>query len=285
MTEAAQPSAPAGATPVASPSVTIPVPSAAVPPTTNTPATPEAAPDKAKTAEPEKSDAQDDQPRGDDGKYKPKQTAEDRKARIQRDIDGLTGAKRQAERQVQELRAQQYRLHQELQQKPADEFDPAQQMRRAIREDRLEDTTVAAQRAAQAADDARLGMFSAKLQAAKERLPDLDDAIAQFAKLPIDRPGETYGADLIAESEKAAEIAYYLAKNPGEAHRIATLPPHMKGAEIARLEVKVSQAPQARKNSNAPPPVPIINGTASPSVKAPHEMSADEISKLIYGRA
>jgi len=283
MTETATPSAPADAMPVAA-SVSVPVPSAAVPPE-KTSAKPEAAPDTANAAA-DKSDATtEEQPRGDDGKFKPKQTAEDRKARIQQDIDRLTASKRQAEREVLQLREQQARLYQELQ-KPSDEFDPATQMRRAIREDRLEDTTQAARRAAQAADEARLGMFAAKVQSARERIPDMDDALKEFARLPIDAPGETYGADLIAESEKAAEIAYYLSKNPGDAYRIANLPPHLKGAEIARLEAKVSQAPQARRTSNAPPPVPMINGTSSPTSKSPAEMSVDEMAAhLGYGRA
>lgn len=280
MIETAPSSAPAGALPVASTSVSVPVPPAAVPP--NAPAQPEAAPAPAKEAEPEKSDAkQDEQPRGDDGKFKPKQTAEDRKARIQGDIDRLTASKRAAEREVARLQQEAMRLHEELQRQKPDEFDTAGQTRRAVREDRLEQTADAARAAAHAATEARSQMFEAKVDSARERIPDIDEALADFQRLPV----TDASADLIAESEKAAEIAYYLAKNPAEAYRIARMPMHLQGAEIARIEARVSQAPAVRKTTSAPPPVPMIGGTASPTSKTPAEMSTEEMSKLLYGSA
>ena len=79
------PLAPAGA-----PAVSIPVPSAAVPPTTNAPAQPAAAPEPAKAAEPDQAEVKDEQPRSEDGKFKPKTTAEDRKARIQSEPSAST---------------------------------------------------------------------------------------------------------------------------------------------------------------------------------------------------
>lgn len=266
-------------------SVSIPVPSAAVPPTTNTPASPVAAPEPAQAA-PEKTESEtnDDQPRGDDGKFKPKTTAEDRKARIQSDIDRMTAEKRTAEREVSRLREEAYRLQRQLQEPQAadaDPYDPAHNMRKAVREDRLEQTAQAAQEAFNAAQNARSQMFMAKIEAAREAIPDLDQALGEFAKLPVTEAA----SDLIAESPKSAEIAYFLAKNPADAHRIARLPAHLQGAEIARIEAKVSSAPQPRKHSNAPPPPPMIGGTSSPTTKSLSEMGVEDIGKMIYGRA
>lgn len=265
-------------------SVSIPVPSAAVPPTTNAPAPPTAAPETADAATDKVEVKTDEQPRDEDGKFKPKTTAEDRKARIQSDIDRMTAEKRTAEREVSRLREEAYRLQRQLQEPQAadaDPYDPAHNMRKAVREDRLEQTAQAAQAAFDAASNARAQMFMAKVEAAREAIPDLDQALGEFARLPVTEAA----SDLIAESPKSAEIAYYLAKNPADAHWIARLPAHLQGAEIARIEAKVSQAPQPRRTSNAPPPPPMIGGTSSPSTKTLSEMGVEDIGKMIYGRA
>lgn len=87
-----------------------------------------------------------------------------------------------------------------------------------------------------------------------------------------------HAADLIAESDKGAEIAYWLGKNPHEATRINHLPPHMQGAEIARIEARLSTV-STRKTSNAPTPPPVLNGQTAPGVKDPSSMSMAEYAK------
>lgn len=278
MTETATPSADAGAT-----GVSIPVPSAAVPPTTNAPAAPEAAPDTAKADAGKSEETTDEQPRAEDGKFKPKSTAEERKARIQGDIDRLTAEKRSKQRELESLTSEYQRIRQQMQEQPApdDPYDPRHATRQAVREDRLEQTAEAYNRTAQDMRQTRAEVFRTKIEDAKERIPDLDKSLETFWTLPVP---ETM-ADLIAESDKAAEIANLLGKTPSEFQRIARLPPHLQGAEIARIEAKVSQAPQARKSSNAPPPPPMINGSSSPTTKAPSEMSVEEMGRLLYARA
>lgn len=260
--------------------VSVPVPQSAPKPTTDTPAQPEAAASQEAPAE-SKEGTQDEQPRGDDGKFKPKKTAEDRKAQIRTEIDTLIATKRAEERRVQALRDEATRLHQQLQQTPQDDpYDTVAATRRAVKEERLQQTIEQHQSAVQQVAAQRVATFEAKLEAARERIPDLDQALNDFSRLPVTE----VAADIIAESDKAAEIAYYLAKNPQDAIRIARLPVHLQGAEIARIEHRVSTAPTVRKSSNAPPPVPMINGTSSPSSKTPSEMSVEEMGKLIYGR-
>jgi ribosomal protein L12E/L44/L45/RPP1/RPP2 len=271
------------ASPVALDSVSVPVPSAAVPPTTNTPAQPEAAPEPAKTAEPEKSaDETTEQPRDEDGKFtKPKPTAKERQDRIRQDIDRLTAEKYATQRQVEALQAEAMRLSRQLQeqQSPDDPYDARHATRQAVREDRLEQTVEAARSAAVAVDTARAQMFQAKIEAARENIEGLDEGLASFARLPVSSPEM---ADLIAESDKAPELANYLGRNPQEFYRIARMPAHLQGAEIARLEMRVSTPPAARKTSNAPPPPPMINGSSAPASPSVAEMGVADLQKLIY---
>ena len=255
-----------------------------MPPTTNAPAQPEAAPEPAKTAEPDNQagESKDDQPRGEDGKFKPKQTAEQRKTRIQEDIGRLLATQRQEQQRLASLQQEAARLAKQLQEQPdpQDPYDARHATRQAVREDRLEQTIDAAKSAAQAVDAARAMAFQAKLEDARERIEGLDEGLQAFARLPVSTPEM---ADLIAESEKAPELANFLGRNPQEFYRISRLPTHLQGAEIARLEMRVSTPPPARKTSNAPPPPPMINGSSAPAAPTVAEMGVEGIKSLIYG--
>jgi hypothetical protein len=68
-------------------------------------------------------------------------------------------------------------------------------------------------------------------------------------------------ADLIAESDKGAEIANYLARNSEEASRIANLPDAYQGYELARIESRFKDNPMKRI-SQAPAPVQTVSGGA-----------------------
>lgn len=119
--------------------------------------------------------------------------------------------------------------------------------------------------------------FQAKVEAAREQLPDFDSVFN--AGVPVT---DTM-AELIAESERAPQVAYWLGKNPHEAARIASLPAHRQGAELVRIEARVSPPSQARKVSKAPEPPPRV-GTASSAVgvKDPGSMSAAEIQAMLF---
>lgn len=149
----------------------------------------------------------------------------------------------------------------------------------AVKEERLVQALSEAQQKEQDAVRLRQNTFEAKLDSARERITDLDAVMTEFQKLPV----SDFAAELIVESDKAAEIAYYLAKNPQDAFRIANMAPHLQGREIARIEAKVSPG-QARKTSNAPPPVPMVGASSAPSSPALKDMGVDDIGKLIYGR-
>lgn len=186
--------------------------------------------------------------------------------------------KKQAEAEAAYARQEAGRLRAELdklRQIPTDQATYEQQdelrMRAAVKEERLLEKEAEAQRRTEQAQEARIVAFQAKVDEARERMPDFDHV---FYSVPVSE----VAAELIAESSKAAEVAYFLGKNPDQAKRIYQLPAHLQGAEIARIEARVSAAPQVRKVSKAPPPVSTIGGQSSPGVKDPGQMTEAEYS-------
>lgn len=82
---------------------------------------------------------------------------------------------------------------------------------------------------------------------------------------------------MLAPSENAAEVAYYLASNPVTAGQIAEMDPISQARALGRLEAQVS-APKPKTVSTAPDPVSPIKGKAAPNRKA-EEMSYQEFRK------
>lgn len=211
---------------------------------------------------------------------KPEDKSDAKKTTAQQRINEITREKHEAnrraeaaERTAKDLQRQLSEMRQEYQRLDPSDTVGQQQLstRAAVKAERLEQLQAEGQSAAQEAAQSRSAMFNAKIDAARERIPDLDQALANFQAVPV----SDVAADLIAESEKAAEITYFLSRNPAEAHRIHRLPPHMQGAEIARIEARVSTP--IRKASSAPPPVKTnIGGGASPTTKSLSQMSTEE---------
>jgi hypothetical protein len=183
-----------------------------------------------------------------------------RTEQIQAQIGQLTATKHQVAREVESLRRQAEQLRQQLD--APSNIDPSDyaaqtshDMRRAVKAERYEQTVDAVKSAQGQAAEIRQATFVAKVEAARERIPDIESALQTFATLPV----SDIAADHIADSDKSVEIAYYLAKNPLEAQRIARLPLAYQGAEIARIESRVS-APTRNRLSQAPAPVQTVSG-------------------------
>ena len=247
--------------------VSVPVPGADKP----APAQPEAAPAKADEAGTVDETAKDDEPKRNSAKAR---------------ISELYGEKKAAERRAEQAAREAHDLRRQLQeiQQTTDPNDWQQQqradVRSAVKEERLQQVTQDATESAERAHELRKTGFMAKVDAARERMPDIDSVLNDFGKLPI----SDIAADIISESDKAAEISYFLAKNPDEARRIAGLQPHKQAYELAKIEGKVSPA-VPRRTSNAPPPVPMIGATSAPSTPSLKDMSVADIAKeLGYGR-
>lgn len=199
-----------------------------------------------------------------------------RKTRAQERYDRLHAESKQHQAEATLARAEAQRLKAELAKlKSAAPEDPdehdAHRLKQVVKSERLEQKEEEADRAAEKAAKARADAFTAKVEAARERMPDFDEV---FPKTPISE----VAAELIAESDKAAEIAYWLGKNPKEAARIYDLAPHLQGAEIARIEGRLSTV-STRKTSNAPTPPPVLNGQSAPGAKDPATMSMSEYAK------
>lgn len=67
--------------------------------------------------------------------------------------------------------------------------------------------------------------------------------------------------EVIGDSDLGPQLTYYLAQHMDEAAQLASLPPHIAAARIARIEAKLS-APRQHKPTNTPSPVPTLGGSA-----------------------
>jgi hypothetical protein len=246
----------------------VPVASEQPPVPASPPETPAPEPTKAESAEPPKPEGSDE---GEEAPKKARQPASER-------ISQLYAQKKAAEADAFLARQEAQRYYDELRklrETPVDQLPYEQQeaarLKQVVKEHTAEEKVAQAQMAAVRAQQARVTAFQAKVDAARDRMPDFDQV---FATTPISEAA----ADIIAESDRAAEIAYYLAKNPAEAQQIYGLPPHLQGREIARIEAKVSVP--VRRTSAAPPPVPqVAAASAAPSAKDPANMTMAEYSE------
>ena len=119
--------------------------------------------------------------------------------------------------------------------------------------------------------------FTKQMDDARAAYDDFDDVVDN-PDLPISQAM----AEAIMRTKGGADVAYYLGKNPAEAVRLANLDPFSAAVEIGRIAATVVR-PQARKASNAPPPIQPVGTRASP-VTDPDKMSAEEWMKWRNGQ-
>lgn len=105
--------------------------------------------------------------------------------------------------------------------------------------------------------------WQGKAEAAREKYEDFDEALSFMPPIP------QHVAEVLAESEFEADLAYHLANHPDEARKLNSMSPAMAGREIARLEARFNQPkPVAKPVTKAPPPInPVaVSGTVPPKV-------------------
>lgn len=203
----------------------------------------------------------------------PKKEDEPKRNRARERIDQLTAEKHAALREAQALRQ---RLAALQNAKPAqidpDDYDAQQreQFRSVMREEQVGQTAQQYQDAVQRAYEAQAQAFNTKVEAARERIPNLDQSLHAFYQLPVSE----HAGEIIAESDYAAEIAHYMAQNPGEAHAIYQMTPAQQGRALARIEAKFNLP--TKRTSSAPPPPPMVTGSQPARERTPQEMSAAE---------
>lgn len=217
----------------------------------------------------------------DEAAAKPKATVSER-------ISTIVAQKKQAEaertialREVERLQSELARFNQSNIDQLPYEQQIAAQVQAAVKAERFSDAQAAAAAKAEEVQRQMVNEYRAKVDDARERMPDFDTAMTALQHVNF----HDAAAQTVMESDKAAELTYWLGKNASEAQRISGLPPARQVAEIARLEAKLSQGPQPRRHSTAPPPPTTISGAASASAKDPANMSMDEYVKWRQSRA
>jgi hypothetical protein len=113
--------------------------------------------------------------------------------------------------------------------------------------------------------------FAAEMQEARTRYQDYDAAFVVASDSRVVSPALSA---VVLESERAADLAYHLGKNPDVARRLSSMPPTVAAMELGRIEARLS-APQPKLASSAPPPISPVRPSA-PAVRDASRMSADE---------
>lgn len=133
-----------------------------------------------------------------------------------------------------------------------------------------------AEREAQQQAQETMRRWSARVEAARSKYEDFDEALDTDVKIT---PAIQQA---LMESEAGAEIAYYLGKHPEEAARIAALTPVAAIREIGKIEAKLTSSPseQKPKVSNAPPPARTLMGRAAAADLSDPKLSYEEWERL-----
>ena len=95
----------------------------------------------------------------------------------------------------------------------------------------------------------------------KESAKDIEDFDEVMANIKPDDPVANISAAAVEAADQPGKVLHYLAKNPDEAERIASLPVGKQAREIVRLEEKLAKPPV--KPSNAPEPIKPVGGGKS----------------------
>lgn len=248
--------------PLPGPALNIPAPEAA---------TQDTQPPAAETQESGTPEPQEGKPEGtgeDESKKPNKVPAKER-------INQITAQRNEWQMRAQAAEAELQRLRQPLREPgpnaTQDEVDRFN-VKSAVREQRAEEVASEAAQASEAAAALRAATIQAKAEAVADRMPNL---MQQLQALPTLSEA---CVEFMASSDKGAEVGYFLTQNPNEAARISALHPYHQGIELARIEARLTAAPQVRKTTSAPPPPPRLTGSPSAAAKDPADMSQAEYS-------
>jgi hypothetical protein len=146
-----------------------------------------------------------------------------------------------------------------------------------VRESFAGDYEQQAQRHTARAEQAVVEAWSAIKEDARERMPDFDSVVTDTT------PIHQRAAPFIVESEKAAEIAYYLGKNVEVARDLYNdfeRNPARALIKLGQIEAKVSMA-APKAHSSAPRPAPILSGSSAPPAFDPKTSGVSEMQAIL----
>lgn len=212
-----------------------------------------------------------------------------KRSKVQKRIDEITKARREAERERDFWRMQAQQKAQEAQsasplQKPTlDQFDYDQEAYlEALADYKVQETlrkqmetfekSQASQTNAQTDNEFRMREYEVESE-----FPDYRQKV--YAN---DVPITDTMAQAIRTDENGARVAYFLATYKDIAYRVSNMTPREQFLAIGEISEKISQAqssegqqPQS-KVSNAPAPVPSVSSRGSVVNKSPDKMSTEE---------
>ncbi len=131
-----------------------------------------------------------------------------------------------------------------------------------------------AEERAAAAHHKAVDSWNQRLAEATAEMPDFTEVIESS-----DVPMSDFMRDAIVESDLGPKVAYWLANNPEEAKKIASMSPLATVRAIGRIEERLeSQAKAPKKPTAAPAPLKSVGGKASVQ-KDPGQMSDSEYAE------
>ena len=180
---------------------------------------------------------------------------------VQKRIDELTRARREAERQAEYWQGVATQTAPEAQgDKPSrDDYAEQDDYIEALTEWKAEQAVAKVQReqAAQSANHARQSAWEAREAQTKASIPDYD-AVVPVSTVPI----KPHVVEALMDADAGPSLAYHLAKNPDVAARLNAMTPTRAAIELGRIETTLT-APAVKVPSNAPTPITPITPQAS----------------------
>lgn len=114
--------------------------------------------------------------------------------------------------------------------------------------------------------------FAAAVKEAVKQYPDFEQVFDGGVAVTREM------AEALVMSDRPAEIAYFLGSHRDIAAHIASMPPHLQGYELARLEAHISTAPLPTKAP--PPPAVHVSGASATGHKTYEEMDDAEYERV-----
>lgn len=242
----------------------------------------EAEAEQAESETVENADESDESDEGDDAPKKSK--------KIQKRIDEITKARREAERERDFWRSQaEQRANAEMQQiaigqKPTlEQFDYDQEAYL----DALADYKLQSKLAEKEVQSYKQQVNQQEIQEVQQFKQREYEVMSEFPDYQQkvyanDVPITDTMAKAIRVDENGARVAYFLATYKDIAYRVASLSPKEQFLAIGDISEKIAQATEssvAGKVSNAPSPVPSVTSRGGAVAKSPEKMSTDEWMK------
>lgn len=222
-----------------------------------------------------------------------------RRSRAQERIDALTREKYERDREIAFLQEQMNALQQQVQpsEEPEDDMPrlsefgyDEEQYHNALRQwnkgkiDSFQEKQqkVAEQQRQQAYEMQQQAILKEKVEKATKKYPDFVDKVFD-PSLPSLREMNPVAFDAVLQSDSGEDVAYYLANNPQELYRFASMNPMQTVREITMMEMKLKAAPPQQVRTPPKPPSTVSQG-ASEAVSDPNQMSMDDWMKWRNGQ-